>query len=126
RRRHQCRNGYDRHGCHCCVLILGIEGTVVVRVVFDVLCVAVPILIVGPHVDLAALTIAAEELRSAEVLFKAPRTLSELFRLNCGYFYGSSQIGKFLTVYPATPEDAAQLAARLDKLTRGIAGPNVP
>src|SRR5690242_6080047 len=45
------------------------------------------------------LTAVAQELRTRGVLFKAPGTLSELHKLNCGYFYGTSQIGKFLTVY---------------------------
>lgn len=68
----------------------------------------------------------AEELRTRGVLFKAPGTLSELHKLNCGYYYGASQIGKFLTVYPRVPDEAADLAARLDELTRGIGGPSVP
>jgi hypothetical protein len=59
-------------------------------------------------------------------LFKAPNTLIELNKLNCGYFYGTSQIGKFLTVYPQGPREAARLAARLDEVTRGMPGPGIP
>lgn len=60
------------------------------------------------------------------VLFKAPGTLEELSRLNCGLFYGFSQIGKFITIYPRTSEEAVWLAQKLHRLTCGFAGPAVP
>jgi hypothetical protein len=60
------------------------------------------------------------------VMFKAPASLSELERLNSGIFYGYSQVGKFLTVYPRTDEEAVLLAAELDVATRGVDAPSVP
>jgi Protein kinase domain len=60
------------------------------------------------------------------VLYKAPVTLGELDKLNRGLFYGYSQVGKFLTVYPQTTEEAVALARRLHRLTRRMGGPAVP
>lgn len=60
------------------------------------------------------------------VAFKAPRSLDELIRLNSGLFYGYSQVGKIITVYPRTTEDAVSLARELHALTRRLAGPAVP
>lgn len=65
-------------------------------------------------------------LSDLRVLFKAPRSLNELETLNSGVSYGYSQVGKFLTIYPQTTEDAVQLARALHKLTRGIESPDVP
>ena len=65
-------------------------------------------------------------LHAEGVLFKAPRSLEELRKLNCGLYYGFSQVGKFITVYPKTAQQAAALAGRLDRLTRRQAGPVVP
>lgn len=39
---------------------------------------------------------------------------------------GLSQIGKFLTVYPAQEDQAVRLAVALDEATRGLPGPAVP
>jgi len=64
-------------------------------------------------------------LHAEDVLFKAPRSLEELRKLNCGLYYGFSQVGKFITVYPKTAQQAATLAGRLDHLTRRQAGPAV-
>jgi hypothetical protein len=60
------------------------------------------------------------------VLFKAPATLLELNKINSGIHYGYSQVGKFLTVYPRTEEEAVLLARRLHGLTCGFAAPAVP
>jgi Protein kinase domain len=60
------------------------------------------------------------------VLYKAPASLSELDKLNCGLFYGYSQVGKFITVYPRTEEEAVLLAARLHGRTRRLSAPSVP
>lgn len=65
-------------------------------------------------------------LASRGVLYKAPASLAELERLNSGVFYGYSQVGKFLTVYPRTDEESVQLAAELDRATRGLSAPSVP
>jgi hypothetical protein len=60
------------------------------------------------------------------LLFKAPATLLELNRINSGLYYGYSQVGKFLTIYPRTTEEAVLLARRLHSLTYGFASPSVP
>jgi hypothetical protein len=65
-------------------------------------------------------------LRERGVLFKAPASLGELKRLNSGLHYGYSQVGKFITVYPQTSEEAVQLAERLHDLTRSMKAPAVP
>lgn len=69
---------------------------------------------------------AAPLLRSRGVLFKAPSSLSELARINSGLYYGYSQVGKFLTVYPRSREEAVDVARRLHRATRGAPGPAVP
>lgn len=65
-------------------------------------------------------------LRSREVLFKVPSSLSELARINSGLYYGYSQVGKFLTVYPRSCEEAVEVARQLHRVTRGTPGPAVP
>lgn len=65
-------------------------------------------------------------LQSRAVLFKGPASLQELNRLNCGLFYGYTQVGKCLTVYPRTDEEATSLAETLYELTRGVHAPSVP
>jgi serine/threonine protein kinase len=60
------------------------------------------------------------------ILFKAPVSLYELQKLNSGQFYGYSQVGKFLTVYPATVEETRQLANSLYRMTRRVSAPSVP
>ncbi|MGZ7440549.1 class III lanthionine synthetase LanKC N-terminal domain-containing protein [Paenibacillus sp. TH7-28] len=60
------------------------------------------------------------------VLFKAPRSMLELKKLNCGMHYGYSQIGKFITVYPQSEEDALFLANELHNRTIHFSGPVVP
>src|SRR6266404_3394952 len=59
-------------------------------------------------------------------LFKAPITLQELKKMNCGLFYGFSQVGKFMTVYPQSPEAAVRIAATLHRLTYRFHSPTVP
>jgi hypothetical protein len=68
----------------------------------------------------------APMLLASDVRFKAPASLRELQKLNCGLFYGYSQVGKFITVYPRAPEEAVVLALRLYELTRGMSAPPVP
>ncbi len=65
-------------------------------------------------------------LQAHSVRFKAPLSLGELHRLNCGLFYGYSQVCKFITVYPRSTEEALFLARNLEELTKGIAAPSVP
>lgn len=60
------------------------------------------------------------------VLYKAPSSLDELDKLNSGIFYGYSQVGKFITVYSRTNEEAVSLARGLHRLTRRMPAPTVP
>ncbi|HKQ06522.1 MAG TPA: protein kinase [Blastocatellia bacterium] len=65
-------------------------------------------------------------LQAHKVLFKAPSSLQELSRINAGLYYGYSQVGKFITVYPHNSEQAVFLARRLHELTLGMSAPVVP
>ncbi|HYN84135.1 MAG TPA: protein kinase [Pyrinomonadaceae bacterium] len=65
-------------------------------------------------------------LRRRRVLYKAPASLDELDKLNSGLYYGYSQVGKFLTVYPRDEEEAVMLARALHLITRHTTGPAVP
>ena len=65
-------------------------------------------------------------LNASKILFKAPRTLQELSRLNSGLFYGYTQVGKCFTVYPASDQECVALAERLHELTCDLATPSVP
>jgi serine/threonine protein kinase len=60
------------------------------------------------------------------VLYKAPGSLHEVDKINCGIYYGYSQVGKFLTIYPQTDDEAVLLAEGLYLLTRGMNAPTVP
>ena len=60
------------------------------------------------------------------VPFKAPRSLIEVGKLNSGLNYNYTQIGKIITVYPRTDDEAVFLAQRLHKLTCHLAAPSVP
>lgn len=59
------------------------------------------------------------------VCFKVPRELEFLSEINAG-LEAYSQIGKFLTVYARSADEAGRLARELDVATRGLAGPQVP
>jgi class IV lanthipeptide synthase len=72
------------------------------------------------------LRLVAPYLRKREILFKAPKSLAELQKLNAGIYYGFSQIGKFITVYPSSTEAALVIAAELDSLTANQPAPMVP
>ena len=58
--------------------------------------------------------------------FKAPRSLREVGKLNSGLDYRYSQIGKVITVYPRSDNEAVFLAQQLHKLTKRLNGPAVP
>ncbi len=60
------------------------------------------------------------------VAYKVPRSLDELMRINSGIFYGYSQIGKFITVYPKDSDQFARLASDLDRATSSFSPPLVP
>jgi hypothetical protein len=65
-------------------------------------------------------------LSESGLLYKAPRNLQELGRLNCGLFYGFSQVGKFITVYPQSQQEAILVAQKLSCLTKRTFAPAVP
>jgi hypothetical protein len=60
------------------------------------------------------------------VLFKAPSTLRDLERINRGIYYGYSQIGKFITVYPRNEAEAVSLANTLHLSLKDFLAPVVP
>lgn len=70
--------------------------------------------------------IVAPFLVSENAHFKAPHSLDELSKLNCGLDYGYHQVGKFITVYPSTVKQALRLARRLDELTKKFFPISVP
>jgi serine/threonine protein kinase len=65
-------------------------------------------------------------LSSQKVMFKAPVSLYELFKLNSGILYGYSQVGKFITVYPRSAKEAVLLARKLYTVTRNLPAPAIP
>jgi hypothetical protein len=73
----------------------------------------------------AVLGRAGPVLRRHNALFKVPRKLRLLGLFNAGLIQ-FSQVGKFLTVYPRSTEEAVQLASELHLATRGLAGPRIP
>jgi hypothetical protein len=72
------------------------------------------------------LKLVAPFLSRRNLLYKAPKSLSELDKLNSGIFYRYSQVGKVLTIYPRSNEEAVLLARKLYSLTRRIKGPAIP
>lgn len=64
-------------------------------------------------------------LRKSDALFKVPCRLELLKSLNSG-LTDFSQIGKFLTVYPRSTDEAVKLARELHRATRGLSGPRIP
>ena len=65
-------------------------------------------------------------LKRRGIWFKAPKSLAELHKLNSGIYYGFSQVGKFISVYPQSAEAAAAIAGDLQTLTAKFAAPMVP
>jgi len=68
----------------------------------------------------------APYLKGHNIWFKAPKSLEELHKLNSGIYYGFSQIGKFVTVYPQSAETAVAIASKLHAMTAKFAAPMVP
>lgn len=59
-------------------------------------------------------------------LFKAATSLHEVEKINSGLYYGYSQVGKLITIYPESPEAAISLAQQLYELTGSVSAPAVP
>lgn len=72
------------------------------------------------------LEVAAPIFQRLDSLYKAPASLLELRRINAGLYYGFSQVGKFITVYPRRVEDALRIAEEVDAATQGLPCPRVP
>lgn len=83
---------------------------------------------VSAHQDLAVrmLRQVGPLLEERRELFKAPKRLSSVGRLNSGLYFGFGQIGKILTIYPRTDADAIEIATLLVGACRDISGPEVP
>lgn len=73
----------------------------------------------------AVISCAVPVLCTHHAAFKVAGSKTMLAALNDGSG-GASQIGKFITVYPADDEAAVHLAAALDEATKGLLGPRVP
>jgi tRNA A-37 threonylcarbamoyl transferase component Bud32 len=65
-------------------------------------------------------------LKRHNIWFKGPKSLAELHKLNSGIYYGFSQIGKFVSVYPQSAEAAVAIASKLHTLTAKFTAPSVP
>jgi hypothetical protein len=65
-------------------------------------------------------------LRDSGVQFKAARTLDDVQSLNAGLRLTYTQIGKIITVYPRSDDEAVLLANRLHQLTYRFTAPAVP
>ena len=65
-------------------------------------------------------------LHAKGILFKGPRQLLELGRLNSGLYYGYTQVGKAFTVYPSSDRQCVELARELHELTAGLPAPSIP
>jgi hypothetical protein len=64
-------------------------------------------------------------LRKSDAYFKVPCQLDLLRALNSG-LADFSQIGKFLTVYSRSTDEALELARDLHRATHGLPGPRIP
>lgn len=64
-------------------------------------------------------------LRNNDALFKVPCRLELLKSLNSG-LPDFSQVGKFLTVYPRSTDEALKFARDLHRATLGLPGPRIP
>lgn len=64
-------------------------------------------------------------LRARGSLFKTPASLSRVLEINAG-FTAFSQVGKVLTLYPSSAQEAVEVARELHGATRGLHGPQVP
>lgn len=65
-------------------------------------------------------------LTSMGIQFKAVSSLEELHKLNNGRYYGYSQVGKCITVYPTSVEQAISIGPRLADLTSKFKSPSIP
>ena len=78
-----------------------------------------------PRSAVKVLETALDVLLAEGARFKVVNLLRHLAAMNSGMF-ATSQIGKFITVYPSDDAQAVRLAVELDRATRGQSGPRVP
>lgn len=78
-----------------------------------------------PRMAVDVLEAVIPTLQRAGVRFKAVSSAYRLLEFNSG-LHGLSQVGKFITVYPSSDEQAVELAMSLDEATRSFGGPAVP
>ena len=78
-----------------------------------------------PPCAVDVLRAALDVLLAGGARFKVVNTMRQLAAMNSG-LYASSQIGKFITVYPSDDAQAVHLAIELDRATSGQRGPRVP
>jgi hypothetical protein len=78
-----------------------------------------------PETSVSVLQSVAPALRRAGVRFKVVSSRFRLLEFNSG-LHGLSQVGKFMTVYPSSDDQAVELARSLDQLTREMNGPVIP
>ena len=78
-----------------------------------------------PRCAVDVLRAALDVLLGGGVRFKVVNTMRQLAAMNSG-MYATSQIGKFITVYPSDDAQAVRLAVDLDRATSGQRGPRVP
>jgi serine/threonine protein kinase len=57
-------------------------------------------------------------------IFKFASSMEKLALMNQG-LAGGSQIGKFITIYPGSDEEAVVIAGKLDVILHGLAGPSI-
>jgi len=65
-------------------------------------------------------------LSELDVSFKGVKSLIELKKINCGLFYGYSQVGKCFTIYPKNIPQLLLITDKLEKETARFTGPKVP
>ena len=73
----------------------------------------------------ALLLVTLPVLKSANVAFKVARSSKVLELLNAGRF-NSTQVGKFITIYPEDGQSARRLALEILHVIRGFDGPRIP
>jgi hypothetical protein len=87
----------------------------------------------GWKIHLSATLLSANEVLSRvwpvlvrhDAYFKVAAHFDSLTQLNAG-LTDFSQVGKFLTVYPRSTDEAVNLARELHAATRGLSGPQIP
>jgi class IV lanthipeptide synthase len=72
------------------------------------------------------LSLVAPLLVERGVQFKAPASLEEIRKINSGVYYGYSQVGKILTIYPNSSDEAVALAQLVAEATQHLFAPDVP